>query len=128
MRDLDFGVELVVCATVRDADGLALSSRNRYLTPAQREDALALSRSLRCAASAVEQGERSAEALKAKMRQHLREAASLRLDYVEAVSRHSLLPQEFVDSETLLAVAAWVGDTRLIDNLPLAPLLHENQS
>ncbi len=128
VRDLDFGIEIVVCPTVRDTDGLALSSRNRYLTPAQRGEALVIPRALRCAASAVERGERSAEMLKVMMKHHLSEAASLRIDYVEAVSRRSLLPQETVDRETLLAIAAWVGDTRLIDNLPLVSLLGEQQA
>ena len=123
VRDLDFGVELVVCPTVRDADGLALSSRNRYLTPAQRQEALALSRALHCAEQAVRQGERNPEALKAKLRHHLAHAPNFRLDYAEAVDRHTLLSQTEVTADILLAVAGWFGDTRLIDNLPLAAAL-----
>ncbi|MGI4831609.1 MAG: pantoate--beta-alanine ligase [Janthinobacterium lividum] len=123
VRDLDLGVELVICPTARDADGLALSSRNRFLTPAQRSDALILSRSLACAEAAVVEGERDAHALKARMLHHLAEVPAFRVDYVEAVDRHTLLPQEHVNSTTLLAVAGWLGDTRLIDNLPLATVL-----
>ena len=123
VRDLNFGTELIVCPTVRDADGLALSSRNRYLTPEQRHQALALSRSLRCAADSIKRGERSADVLKAKIRHHLAESPDLRIDYVDAVNAHSLLPEMTVDHSTLLAVAAWLGDTRLIDNLPLASIL-----
>ena len=123
VRDLNFPVELIVCPTVRDPDGLALSSRNRFLTPEQRRQALSLSRSLRCAAAAIERGERSAELLKAKMHHHLVESPDLRLDYVEAVDHRTLLPQTDVDRSTLLAVAGWLGDTRLIDNLPVASIL-----
>ena len=125
VRDLNFGIDLVVCPTLREADGLALSSRNRYLTPEQRNEALSLSQALRCAARAVEQGERSAEVLKTKMLSHLLDANDLRIDYVEAVDQHTLLPQDLVDRNTLLAVAAWLGETRLIDNLPLASVLDE---
>ena len=125
VRDLDFGLDLVVCPTVREPDGLAMSSRNRYLSPAHREEAQALSRALDCAAAAVRAGERSNAALIAKLRHHLAQAPSLRLDYVEAVDARTLLPQETADTHTLLAVAGWLGETRLIDNLPLASLLHE---
>ena len=127
VRDLDFGVEMVICPTVRDVDGLALSSRNRFLTPAQRTEALALSRALRCAANAYAQGEREAEALKARLHHHLLEAKNLRLDYVEVVDGGTLLPQAQADGNTLLAVAGWLGETRLIDNLPLASVLNEEQ-
>ncbi len=123
VRDLDLGIDMVVCPTVRDPDGLALSSRNRYLTAEQRTEALALSRALRCAESAIKAGERDAEALKIKMHHHLAQAPNLRIDYLQAVHRDTLLPQELVDRHTLLAVAAWLGSTRLIDNLPLAAVL-----
>ncbi len=122
VRDLDMAVKVVVCPTVRDPDGLALSSRNRYLSTAQRTEALALSRALRCAENAVRAGERDTAILKARLLHHLGEAPNLRLDYAEAVHRHTLLPQDHADGDTLLAVAAWLGETRLIDNLPLAPL------
>ena len=120
VRDLDLGVEMVICPTSREADGLALSSRNRFLTPAQRTDALVLSRALACAQAAIVQGERDAHTLKAKMLQHLAEVPAFRVDYAEAVDRYTLLPQQQVDCRTLLAVAGWLGETRLIDNLPLA--------
>ncbi len=127
VRDLDFGVDLVVCPTVRDADGLALSSRNRYLSPAQRAEALALSQALTCAQTAVQAGERSTAALKCKLLHHLAQAPNLRVDYVEAVDRHTLLPQDEANRDTLLAVAGWLGETRLIDNLSLATVLEGDQ-
>lgn len=115
VRDLDMPVELVVCATVRDADGLALSSRNRYLSPTERKSALALSQALRCADEVIRKGERDARTVLARMRQCL-QAPSLRLDYLEAVDADTLLPVLQIQPNTLLAVAAWVGTTRLIDN------------
>ena len=128
VRDLDFGIDLVICPTVREADGLAMSSRNRYLTPGQRLEAVALSQALRCAGNAVLQGERESEVLKAKLRRHLAGTPELRIDYVEAVDRHTLLPQPRVDRNTLLAVAAWLGETRLIDNLLIENLLIDDLS
>ena len=125
VRDLDFGIDLVVCPTVLDPDGLALSSRNRYLTGEERSEALTLSRALRCAEDAIKAGERDAATLTAKLREHLQGEPHLRIDYVEVVHRHTLLPQTGVDADTLIALAAFVGQTRLIDNLPVAPLLTE---
>lgn len=126
VHDLNFGVELVVCPTVRDADGLALSSRNRFLTAEQRPEALALSRGLRDAEIAVKAGQRDAVALKNTLLKHMAHAAQVCVDYAEVVHRHTLLPQDRADRDTILAVAAFVGDTRLIDNLPLAPVLEES--
>ena len=128
VRDLDFGVDLVVCPTVRDADGLALSSRNRYLTAGERNEALALSRALRCAEDALRGGERDAVAVLAKLRQPLQQAPNLRIDYVEIVSRRTLLPQTLVDADTLIALAAFIGTTRLIDNLAVADIATEPAS
>ncbi len=121
VRELNFGTEMVVCPTVRDADGLALSSRNKFLTPDQRRDALALSQALACARSCIEMGEHDAAALINRMRGHLT-SPHLRMDYVEVVDADTLLPQEFVTGNSLLAVAAYLGETRLIDNLPVADL------
>lgn len=118
VRDLNFGLTMVVCPTVRDSDGLALSSRNRYLSAAERQEALALSQALRCAAAAFMRGERRPEALVERMRGHLA-SPGLRLDYVAAVDADTLLPVAEATAGTLLAVAAFVGKTRLIDNLVL---------
>ena len=125
VRDLDFGIEIVVCPTVRDRDGLALSSRNRYLTAEERMEALALSRGLHCAEKAIKAGERDAATLIAKLRRHLQQTAQIRIDYVEIVHRRTLLPQTRVDADTLVALAVYVGTTRLIDNLPVAQVLRE---
>ncbi len=125
VQDLNMGVEMIVCATVRDAGGLALSSRNRFLTPSQRTEALSLSCALRCAENAIKAGERDAGVLESKLRAHLTQAHGLRLDYIAVVDRNTLLPQQRIDANTLLTLAAWLGDTRLIDNLPLAPFFRE---
>lgn len=116
VRDLNMPVEIVVCPIVRDPDGLALSSRNRYLSAEERGNALALSAALRSAERAVAGGERNTSPLIQGMRQQLA-SPSLRIDYVEAIDADTLLPLATVQPNTLFAVAAWVGDTRLIDNV-----------
>ncbi len=115
VRDLDMPVRIQVCPTVRDADGLALSSRNAYLSPAERERALALSRSLRAAEEAVATGSREATAVVAAARAELRRAG-VEPDYLQLRSAIDLSPVERVNGSTLLAVAARVGRARLIDN------------
>jgi pantoate--beta-alanine ligase len=116
VTDLRLAAEIVVCPVVRESDGLALSSRNLYLSPAERTQALALSRAIRQAESLVAQGERRASKLIAAA--HLTFAAepALRVDYIEAVDWATLEPVETAVPGTLFAVAAWVGQTRLIDN------------
>jgi pantoate--beta-alanine ligase len=115
VRDLDIPVRIEVCPTIRDPDGLALSSRNAYLSPEERERALALSRALRAAESAVASGTREADAVVAAAREEL-ERAGLEPDYLQLRSATDLSPVERVNGSTLLAVAARVGRARLIDN------------
>jgi pantoate--beta-alanine ligase len=115
VRDLDIPVEIAVGPIVRDADGLALSSRNVYLSPAERERALGLSRALRAAAERVASGERAADVVLAAAREQL-DAAGVEPEYLELRSTDTLQPVERVNGSTLLAVAARVGRARLIDN------------
>jgi pantoate--beta-alanine ligase len=115
VRDLNIPVRIEVCPTIRDADGLALSSRNAYLSPQERERALALSRALRAAEAAVENGTREAAAVVAAARDEL-ERAGVEPDYLQLRSATDLSPVERVNGSTLLAVAARVGRARLIDN------------
>lgn len=117
VRDLNFPLRLVVCPTVREQDGLALSSRNRYLSPTERVDALVLSRALESARQLTQQGERGAAELLLVMREELQCAPGLRLDYLRIVDPATLEDVDTVSRGALLAVAAWVGETRLIDNL-----------
>jgi len=113
---LRIGTEIVVCPIVREADGLALSSRNVYLSAEERRQALVLSRAVREVERLVACGERKAEALVAAGRAVFAEEPGVRVDYVEMVDWGTLLPVEVVEAGTLFAVAAWVGETRLIDN------------
>lgn len=121
VRDLNLPVRIAVCPTVRAADGLALSSRNVHLSPADRERAVALSAGLRAAADALAAGERDAAALLAVARGPLAEA-SITPEYLALVAPDTLTPVDSVTGETLLALAAGVGDTRLIDNIVLIPI------
>jgi pantoate--beta-alanine ligase len=115
VRDLDIPVRIEVCPTVRDPDGLALSSRNAYLSVNERERAVALSRALRAAQARVEGGDRDAAAVLAAARTELDRSGVLP-EYLELRSLRDLSPVERVNGSTLLAVAARVGRTRLIDN------------
>ena len=118
VRDLDMPVRIEVCPTVRDREGMALSSRNAYLTDAERGRALALSRALRAAHAAVEAGERNGDAVLRAARAEL-DDAGIEPEYLELRSATDLSPVERVNGSTLLAVAARVGRARLIDNVVL---------
>ena len=118
VRDLDIPVKVEIAPTVRDADGLALSSRNVYLSPEERERALALSRALQAAEQVVAAGERDAGAVLAAARSEL-DARGVEPEYLELRSADDLSPAARVDGRTLLAVAARVGRARLIDNTVL---------
>jgi pantoate--beta-alanine ligase len=117
--DLNLGVEIVVCPIVREADGLAMSSRNAYLSPKERRSALVLSRSLAQVKRLFDQGERIGTALVAGGRQVFAEEPSVRLDYFEIVNPETLEPVEHITHPALVAVAAFVGGTRMIDNIVL---------
>ena len=117
--DLNLGIEIVVCPIVREADGLAMSSRNAYLSPQQRRSALVLSRSLAHVKKLSEQGERCTAKLAAAGTQVFAEEPSVRLDYFEIVNPDTLEPVEHISGPDLVAVAAFVGGTRLIDNIVL---------
>jgi pantoate--beta-alanine ligase len=119
VRDLNMDVEVVVCPIVREADGLALSSRNTYLDPQQRKQALVLSRALNRIQFLYDQGDRSTASLIEHGKGIVAEEPGARLDYLEIVDRDSLLVVETVGKGALVAIAAWVGSTRLIDNLLL---------
>jgi pantoate--beta-alanine ligase len=120
-RDLDFPVEIVPCPVVREPDGLAMSSRNRFLAPEERASALALSRGLAAAREQFEGGERRAAVLVGSARGVLESEPGVRMDYLELVDAEALTPVDEVRAPALLAVAAYVGSTRLIDNAVLRP-------
>ena len=116
VRDLNFDVELVGCAIVRDADGLALSSRNKYLSAAERRHALVLHRTLLRIEQMIANGERKSAALIQGGLEVLLTVPEARIDYLAIVDADSLLPVTLVETGTLVAIAAYLGQTRLIDN------------
>ena len=119
VRDLDWRLEIAVVPTVREPDGLALSSRNAYLDPDDRRRAVVLSAALRAAHDAFRAGERTAAVLLGAMRQVLATQAAVKVEYVAVAEPATLAPVEAVDAETVVALAARVGRTRLIDNIIL---------
>ena len=119
VRDLNLPVEIVVCPIVREPDGLALSSRNAYLDPEQRKKALVLHRSLMRVQEAIRSGEKQSRKLIEVGRTEFANEPSLRLDYFDIVDSETLDSVENVSRGALVAVAAYVGSTRLIDNLLL---------
>ena len=121
VRDLNFPLEIIGSETVREPDGLALSSRNVYLTPQERAEAPALRRALLLAGKRVRNGERDADALRAVLARELATAALARVDYAEVVDADDLQPVARIERPALLALAVFFGRTRLIDNLVVTP-------
>ncbi|HUQ01893.1 MAG TPA: pantoate--beta-alanine ligase [Kofleriaceae bacterium] len=120
-RDLDQGVEIVGMPIVREADGLAMSSRNAYLSPEHRREALALSTGLAAAETAFAAGERDAVALLALARAPIAAAPSARIDYLELRDADELTPVDTVTRPAVMAMAVFVGTTRLLDNRVFRP-------
>ncbi|MBZ5656806.1 MAG: pantoate--beta-alanine ligase [Acidobacteriia bacterium] len=121
VRDLNFPVEIVVCPIVRELDGLAMSSRNAYLNPEERQRALVLQRSLRCVEETFRAGEKNAATLIAAAKEVIAQEPQVHVDYLELVDPDTLEPIELITGKTLAAIAAYVGTTRLIDNAVLNP-------
>lgn len=117
VRELNSPVEIVSCPIVREKDGLAMSSRNFYLSPQQRVDALILNQSLFEAERMIKNGEKSAEAIKAFITENIMTYSYIEIDYVEVVSAVSLEDVEVLEGDILIALAAKVGKPRLIDNI-----------
>jgi pantoate--beta-alanine ligase len=115
--DLDFNVRIVACPTVREADGLAMSSRNTFLTPAQRSQAPLIYQSLRQAAQIIETGERNAGTVVDFLKKNLATIDSGIIDYVSIADARTLADLETLEGEVLIAVAIRLGRTRLIDNI-----------
>jgi len=122
VRDLNMPIEIVPCPTVREPDGLAMSSRNEYLSQQERESALSLYRSLKLAEQMVKSGERNPETLIRAMRDLIESQPHVRkIDYIEVVDPETLEPLEEIKGRALIALAVWVGRARLIDNLEVEP-------
>lgn len=117
VRDLNLPVDIVPCPTVRDGDGLALSSRNRRLTPAERARAPGLHRALLAAAALVKNGGPKLASLRKTFRQNLKLQKSDRVEYLEAADPETLRPLKKIRPPVLIAAAVWFGKTRLIDSV-----------
>ncbi len=117
VEDLNFDIDIRICPTVREEDGLAASSRNVYLSGEERERATLLYRSLERAQRVIERGERRAEAVEKSIREMLEGQPGIDLEYVAVYNNIDLEPVEILQGEVLIALAAWVGGTRLIDNV-----------
>jgi pantoate--beta-alanine ligase len=126
VRDLDLDVEIVVCPIVREADGLALSSRNKYLKGAERETATVLFQCLEWAKQKVAEEELRAEPILSGITKRVENEPLARLDYAEIVDTNDLAPLTIVKENSLLALAVFIGDTRLIDNTLLRPIDFES--
>jgi pantoate--beta-alanine ligase len=119
--DLNLPIAIRVCPIVREPDGLAMSSRNRYLSPAARQRALVLWKSLQAAEKLVEEGQRDASRIAARMRDVIETAEDARIDYVALVDPDMLQPVKRIAGRTLAALAVKIENTRLIDNCLLEP-------
>jgi pantoate--beta-alanine ligase len=120
VRDLDWPLEIAMVRTVRDADGLAMSSRNAYLGAADRSRAVVLNRALRAAHDAWHAGETRTDVLDARMRDVLVQEPGVTVEYIAVVNPETLAPVTTADETTIVALAARIGSTRLIDNIVLA--------
>ena len=116
VRDLNFDIEIVGCPIVREADGLAKSSRNTYLNPEERKAALVLSKAVGLGQELIQKGERNADVIVEKMKQLIKEEPLAKIDYVQAVDAISIQPVAEIKGTVLVAMAVYIGKTRLIDN------------
>ncbi len=116
VRDLNFDIEIIPCPIVREDDGLAKSSRNTYLSPEERKAALILSQSLAKGKAAIEAGERDAQKVIDIIRQNIETEPLAKTDYVEVVDFENIQRVKQISGETLVAIAVYIGKTRLIDN------------
>jgi pantoate--beta-alanine ligase len=117
VRDLHMSVEVLGMPTVREADGLAMSSRNTYLLPEERKAALSLYRSLQKAKGLLQKGERKVDRILHEMNEILQSEPLVRIDYVQICDAHTLQDVDRIEGEVVVALAAYLGKTRLIDNL-----------
>ncbi|MZQ76099.1 MAG: pantoate--beta-alanine ligase [Peptoclostridium sp.] len=117
VRDMNQDVQVIACPIVREADGLALSSRNTYLSPSERQDALTLSSSLFGAVGLISAGEKSADAVRRYIESRFSGIESASIDYIEIVDPDTMEPLSFISDRALIAIAVKIGKTRLIDNI-----------
>ncbi|MEW5705553.1 MAG: pantoate--beta-alanine ligase [Actinomycetota bacterium] len=123
VSDLNMDVEIIGIPTVREPDGLAMSSRNSYLSAKERSAALVISKSLTLAANMVDRGEASASKIASALKELIEKEKAVKLEYLEICDPETFAPVEEIKADTLVAIAAWVGKARLIDNTIIRPKL-----
>ncbi len=116
VRDLNVGTQIIGCPIIREEDGLAKSSRNTYLNEKERQAALVLSRSLNAGKALVEAGETDAQAVRKAITQEIEKEPMAKIDYVDVVDFDTITPIEIIQGSVLVAIAVYIGKTRLIDN------------
>lgn len=119
VRDMSYGIEIVGCPIIREGDGLAKSSRNTYLNEEERKSALCLSKAIFLGKSLVESGETDANKVLEEMKNLINKEPLARIDYVEAVDGVTMMPVDKIEKDTLVAMAVYIGKTRLIDNFSI---------
>jgi len=120
-EDLNLAVKIKIMPTIREKDGLAMSSRNTYLSPSERKDAVVLYQALRLAADLIRQGNRNSLDIIRKMRQLINKRRSAKIQYISIVCPQDLKPVDKIKGEVLIALAVFIGKTRLIDNIIVSP-------
>ena len=115
--DLNFNIQIIINPIIREKDGLAMSSRNKYLNNEERHEAIALNKSLELAKILIDNGEKKTTLVKSKMIEMLNQYKKVDIEYLEFVDYNSLLPVKTISANTLIAIAAHIGPTRLIDNI-----------
>ena len=121
IQDLDFNIKLIGGEIIRESDGLAMSSRNAYLTPEQRQSALCLSKSLEIAKALVNKGDEDADAIRRAMAELINATDHTAIDYIEVCDPETLAPVDRINREVVVALAVQVGRSRLIDNALMGP-------
>lgn len=116
-KDLDFDIDIVTCPTVREKDGIAMSSRNKYLSHEERKSALSLNRSLVMAKKMIENGENDIEKIKRGIKEIIEKEKSAKIDYIEVLNSKNLEKIKKIKGNVIVALAVFIGKTRLIDNM-----------
>jgi pantoate--beta-alanine ligase len=117
IQDLNFDIKMIISPIIREPDGLAMSSRNKYLSPKQRKQATKIYSTLSLAKESIQIGETNSVSIKNLIKNHLQQIEDAKIDYVEIVNTDNLDLLDIIDSNTLIAVAVYIGNTRLIDNV-----------
>jgi pantoate--beta-alanine ligase len=117
VKDLNFNIDIIIGPVVREADGLAMSSRNNYLSPRERQEAPILFRALETAKSLIKYGNLNADEIRLKIRQIISSTPSAEIDYIGIVDSETLEPVDTISPDSLIALAVYIGKTRLIDNI-----------